>query len=578
MTREKILVVDDDHELWTAYKTVLTPAPLPKTDLNQLIDLFDDDTDEKDNDEDVLKPNDHIADYDLSFFSQGENAYKEVLEKKSLSQFYAVAFIDIRMPPGWDGIETAKKIRELDPDIEIVIVTAYADVSRSHIVNKIGHPEKLLYLRKPFDNDELAQIALQLTTKWQLYKQEQQQQGAIKRLLNENLKMRKYLDGMINSMPSMLIGVTGEGWITHWNTQTEIFTGLSYESVFKQPIEQVLPVLEGINDLIYRAVIRSTTETKEKFNFHFHDKSILCDIIIYPISITEESSILKNSAVIRIDDISERVKLEEALLQTDKMLMVGGLAAGMAHEINTPLGSIMQNAQVITNRVAVDNKKNQQQAEACNVTMEIIHDYLQQRGIIQLLDGIRECGGRTSKLVKSMLSFSHQSSSTMVEKLSDLIDEAINLSMNDYDMKKNYHFRDFDIQTQYDTEMEAIACKKTKLEQVIMNLLRNAAQSMKDMPESHQSKIHIRLYQENNHACIEIKDNGPGISDENKKRIFEPFFTTKEVGIGTGIGLSLSYFIVTKDHNGSIQVVSELGKGTCFTIKIPYANKNIDYK
>jgi len=89
-----------------------------------------------------------------------------VLEKRALCELYAVAFIDIRMPPGWDGIKTAQKIREIDRDIEIVIVTAYADVTRSQIVSNIGYPEKLLYLRKPFDNDELAQIALQLTTKW----------------------------------------------------------------------------------------------------------------------------------------------------------------------------------------------------------------------------------------------------------------------------------------------------------------------------------------------------------------------------------------------------------------------------
>jgi len=86
----------------------------------------------------------------------------------------------------------------------------------------------------------------------------------IKKLLNENQQIRKYLDGMINSMPSMLIGVTGEGWITHWNTHTEQFTGLSHDAVLNQPIEIILPVLEGINKLIYRSAIRSTIETKVK--------------------------------------------------------------------------------------------------------------------------------------------------------------------------------------------------------------------------------------------------------------------------------------------------------------------------
>ncbi|MCW8928670.1 MAG: ATP-binding protein [Gammaproteobacteria bacterium] len=582
MDREKILIVDDDQELWAAYQTVLTPKPTPKTDFNQLLEMFADDLDDNDD----LNKVDHstqIPGYDLTFFSQGEEAYEHVLQEKSLCNMYAVAFIDIRMPPGWDGIKTAQEIRKVDPDIEIVIVTAYTDVSRSQIVNDIGYPAKLLYLRKPFDNEELTQIALQLTTKWKLYQQERQQRQNVEVLLHENQQVKKYLSGMINSMPSMLIGVTGEGWITHWNTEAEKLTGISYETALNQPIEIVLPALKGINDLIYRSAIRSTIEKKEKFLFTYNyinkksskSKSILCDVIIYPISVTEENSTLKNSAVIRIDDISEKVKLEEALLQSDKMLMVGGLAAGMAHEINTPLGSIIQNAQVINNRIAPENEKNQRQAEASDTSMEKVHDYLQQRGVIQLLDGIRECGSRTSKLVKSMLSFSHQGSSMVQENLSLLIDEAIHLSMNDYDMKKNYRFRDFEIIKDFDSTMPLVTCKRTKIEQVIMNLLRNAAQSMqepsmKKQSDGYKPTIKIKLSQQDEYACIEIQDNGPGISEKNQKRIFEPFFTTKEVGVGTGLGLSLSYFIVTKNHNGLINVESELGKGTCFTIKLPF--------
>ncbi len=568
MNREKILIVDDDQDLWGAYQTVLTPKPIPKTDLNQLLDMFSDELEDIDAVE-------KLPEYDLTFFPQGEEAYEHVLEKKALYHSFAVAFIDIRMPPGWDGIKTAQEIRKIDSEIEIVIVTAYTDISRSQIVHDIGYPEKLLYLRKPFDNEELTQIALQLTKKWQLYKQEKQQKRNIEILLAENQQVKKYLNGMINSMPSMLIGVTGEGWITHWNAEAERITGISCEDALNQSIESILPCLSGINDLIYRSAIRSIIEKKEKFTFSYNNtsgkvKSILCDVIIYPIPMTDESSTLKNSAVIRIDDISEKVKLEEALLQSDKMLMVGGLAAGMAHEINTPLGSIIQNAQVISNRIALDNKKNQIQANASETSIEKINDYLQQRGVIQLLDGIRECGNRTSKLVKSMLSFSHQGSSMMKENLSILIKEAIHLSMNDYDMKKTYRFRDFDIKTEFDASLPPVTCKKTKIEQVIMNLLRNSAQSMQDMAVDYKPRIIIRLFQKDEHACIEIEDNGLGISEKNQKRIFEPFFTTKEVGIGTGLGLSLSYFIVTKNHNGIIKVKSELNKGTCFTIMLPY--------
>ncbi len=580
MNRERVLIVDDDQELWTAYQTVLAPKPAPKTELKQLLDMFS-------NDDDLDKPDDfnHSEDYELSFFSQGKDAFEHILEEKSLCRMYAVAFIDVRMPPGWDGIKTAQQIRAIDPEIEIVIVTAYTDVSRRQIVRDIGAPDKLLYLRKPFDNEELTQIALQLTTKWKLYKQEKQQRHDIEKLLYENQQGRLYLNGIIDSMPSMLIGVTGEGYITHWNTQAEEFTGIPYEAVLNQPIEMVLPALKGINHLIYRAVIHSTVEKKEKFSFDYKEKtlknsqntskkkSILCDIIIYPLSIPEENNTLKSSAIIRIDDISEKVRLEEALLQSDKMLTVSGLAAGMAHEINTPLGSIIQNAQVIANRIAPDNKKNQQQADACGTDIKKIYDYLLQRGIIQLLSGIRECGSRTSRLVKGMLSFSHQSSATVKENLAELVDEAIHLSMNDYEMKKTYSFRDFDIETDYDSSMPPVTCIRSKIEQVIMNLLKNAAQSMQNMPEGHKPGLHIKLFKQDSFACLEIKDNGPGISEEIQKRIFDPFFTTKDVGVGTGLGLSISYFIVTENHNGCISVNSKPGKGSCFKIQLPYDDR-----
>ena len=580
MNRERVLIVDDDQELWTAYQTVLAPKPVPKTELKQLLDMFSSD-DGLDKTDDYT----HSEDYELSFFAQGKEAFEHILEEKSSCRMYAVAFIDVRMPPGWDGIKTAQKIRAIDPEIEIVIVTAYTDVPRSQIVRDIGAPDKLLYLRKPFDNEELTQIALQLTTKWKLYKQERQQRHDIEKLLYENQQGRHYLSGIIDSMPSMLIGVTGEGYITHWNTQAEEFTGIPYEAVLNQQIEIVLPALKGINHLIYHAAIRSTVEKKEKFSFDYKGKilkngqnaskkkSILCDIIIYPLSISEENNTLKSSAIIRIDDISEKVRLEEALLQSDKMLTVGGLAAGMAHEINTPLGSIIQNAQVIANRIAPDNKKNQQQADACGTDIKNIYDYLLQRGIIQLLSGIRECGSQTSKLVKGMLSFSHQSSATVKENLAELVDEAIHLSMNDYDMQKTYRFRDFDIETDYDSSMPPATCIRSKIEQVIMNLLKNAAQSMQNMPAGHKPALHIKLFKQDSFACLEIKDNGPGISEEIQKRIFDPFFTTKDVGVGTGLGLSLSYFIVTENHNGYISVNSKPGKGTCFKIQLPYGDR-----
>lgn len=108
-----------------------------------------------------------------------------------------------------------------------------------------------------------------------------------------------------------------------------------------------------------------------------------------------------------------------------------------------------------------------------------------------------------------------------------------------------------------------------EIEQVILNLLKNAAQAMIYNPPEKIPEIIIRLYQHDRYAVMEIEDNGPGMPEEVRVRVFEPFFTTKKPGIGTGLGLSVSYMIVTNNHKGLMEVRSSLGKGTCFTVRLP---------
>jgi signal transduction histidine kinase len=118
--------------------------------------------------------------------------------------------------------------------------------------------------------------------------------------------------------------------------------------------------------------------------------------------------------------------------------------------------------------------------------------------------------------------------------------------------------------------MVPVPCVRTEIEQVVLNLLRNAAQAMSDNGSPERPPcITLRLHRENELAVIEIADNGPGMDDMQLKRIFEPFFTTKEVGVGTGLGLSVSYFIVTNNHNGTLSAESVLGEGASFIIRLP---------
>jgi signal transduction histidine kinase len=170
-----------------------------------------------------------------------------------------------------------------------------------------------------------------------------------------------------------------------------------------------------------------------------------------------------------------------------------------------------------------------------------------------------------------MLDFSRQSGSVRGPcDLSALIERAVTLASSDYDLKKSYDFRKIEIIRDIAPDMPHVVCAQTEIEQVVLNLLRNAAQAMASAePAVAAPRIVIRARVSGGMARIEIEDNGPGMDQETQRRIFEPFFTTKPTGVGTGLGLSVSYFIVTKGHGGSIAVDSSTGRGTMFTIELP---------
>jgi two-component system NtrC family sensor kinase len=182
--QSRILVIDDDRDIWKAYQMVLSPSvPAPDSSsakISQLLSNGQDDANE--------------PDFTLSFASQGQEGYEMVQASKGTGPF-AMAFIDIRMPPGWDGMETASKIRQLDPDIELVIVTAYSDRSMEEIVRAVGSPDKLLFLRKPFDPEELKQITRAMTCKWHLERDKEQQQIS-RRHLEEQLQQTQKLEAI----------------------------------------------------------------------------------------------------------------------------------------------------------------------------------------------------------------------------------------------------------------------------------------------------------------------------------------------------------------------------------------------
>jgi len=274
--------------------------------------------------------------------------------------------------------------------------------------------------------------------------------------------------------------------------------------------------------------------------------------------------------VIFVKDITERKQTQELMIQTEKMMSVGGLAAGMAHEINNPLGGILQGTQNIIRRLSPSLEANLKDSRECGLDMDQLAAYIKKRKIDEMLAGIMSSGERAARIITNMLQFSRRSESNLCPNdINRLIDGVVELSSNEYDPVKKFDFRKIELVKEYGSKMPLVPCTKTEIEQVVLNLLNNAAHAMMETADLRTPKIVIRTSIKEENVCIEVLDNGPGLNPSIRNRIFEPFFTTKPVGTGTGLGLSVSYMIVTNNHKGTIQVFSEPGNGARFTIHLP---------
>lgn len=259
------------------------------------------------------------------------------------------------------------------------------------------------------------------------------------------------------------------------------------------------------------------------------------------------------------------------MIQSEKMVSVGGIAAGIAHEINNPLGIIVQTAQNLVQRTRPDFQKNIEVAESIGLDMALLERYMQARKILSFVQDMQAAALRAADIIRHMLDFSRRSESRRAScAVPAIVDRAVALAQNDYDLKKSFDFKRIRIVKEYAPDLAGAECTETELEQVFLNLLRNAAQAMSmDDSVSVDPMIVIRLSNVASGVRCEFEDNGPGMTAEVRRRVFEPFYTTKPPGIGTGLGLSVSYFIVTRGHGGKMWVESAPGAGTRFIIELP---------
>ncbi len=328
-----------------------------------------------------------------------------------------------------------------------------------------------------------------------------------------------------NIIESISVGVMVEvgGRIVGWNRALEGLTGRQRAEVIGEEASTVIPE-------------QSLERLREERNLYKHRwGDLVVNFSATPLLDKEDRTA---GRLIIVDDITERVRLEDQLVQNDKLTSMGLLAAGVAHEVNTPLAVISSYSQLLRKQIDPGDERN------------------------KLMDKIIKQTFRASEIVNNLLSFSRTNATEFVElDIHQIIAETV--SMLEHQLK-NAGIR---VERDFAADAPLAFGNAGKMQQVFLNLFLNAKDAM-----THGGSLRIRTDQAEAKLRVWIEDTGSGITGENIKKIYDPFFTTKAVGKGTGLGLSVSYGIV-QEHGGNIYVESQPGEGTTFRLELPLARK-----
>jgi PAS domain S-box-containing protein len=387
----------------------------------------------------------------------------------------------------------------------------------------------------------------------------------------------------INSVPSILISIDLEGRITRWNRTAASVFGFSKQQMLGKPLADcgVRWLLPNMSAEVSQWCAQRTSCRCDHLSFEKdgekHSLGLSVDWVHSP-------EIQSGEVLIIGSDVTERKTLEIQLRQAQKLEAIGQLAAGIAHEINTPTQYVGDNtnflkeswaslaplltamrkvrAEAGTGAVGEDTLR---QFDDCWEQADLL--YLESeipRAIEQSLDGIQ----RVAKIVRAMKEFSHPGTE---EKRPLDVNKAIETTIT---VARNEWKYVSEVVTNLDPSLPPVPCHAGEFNQVILNLLVNAAHAIRQaVGDGSQSKgtITLTTRREQDWAEILIQDTGAGIPEAIRSRIFEPFFTTKAVGEGTGQGLALAHSAVVRRHGGKIWFETEVGKGTTFFIRLPLA-------
>jgi hypothetical protein len=378
---------------------------------------------------------------------------------------------------------------------------------------------------------------------------------SLQRKVEEYERLKDFSENIVESINVGILAADLEDRVESWNTQIEQLTGVTREDALGRKLSDLFPAelteqfdrvfgQTGIHH-IYKFVLKpAATAITANGNGHGHGHppraklaAATLNIAIAPLVSKDQEQI---GRLIIIDDVTDRAELEQRLVQADKLTSIGLLAAGVAHEVNTPLAVISTYAQMLAKQVAEDSQKS------------------------LILEKIAKQTFRASEIVNSLLNFSRTSTTSFgAVNVNKVVQET--LSLLEHQLTKS----GIQIKTDMDPNLPAVHGNAGKLQQVFLNLILNARDAM-TAGGTAGGTIELRSWAEGSGARIEVSDTGHGIAPENLHRIYDPFFTTKAARKGTGLGLSVTYGII-QEHGGSIEVFNRRDGGATFRVELPLA-------
>lgn len=485
----------------------------------------------------------------------------EIANKNSVD----AVLLDIRLPD-IDGLELMRKIRLKHQDLIFIFMTGYASVDYTKKAYEQGASG---FFVKPVLIEEAIFIIKEALEKRELAKEYARAEEERRVALAE-------FENLYNNSPDLYATVDMESRVINQSNDT-LLAKLGYQR--EEVVGKHMRILYHPECL--KIVEQQVWQDLSRFKKISNQELTLLKKNGQPLYVILNGSVPKENRQRRLvtqlvwHDITERKKLEEHLLVSEKMTIIAGLAAGVAHEINTPLSGILQSTQLLEMGFDPAVPSNQKTAEKHGLDLVGLSEYIKDKELDYFMSGIKDSAVTAARIVSDLLQFSrpHECEWTL-SNLKVVIDRAVALVKSDYHLKKQYNISNVTFSFEYSASFPEVKCIAMEIEQVIINLIKNSCQAMVDGDVSAKSpQITIRGSQEQDHVVIELIDNGPGIPQEISHQIFDPFFTTKEVGVGTGLGLSVSYSIICVNHGGKMKVESIPNKATCIKILLP-VNQN----